>query len=150
VAVSYPTIDGKARAGQNCPGTGLGDDYRGPASGVLSFHPGSTVESITLMVCGNDVKEDNEAFAIQLSCPVSATLLKNLAQHALLNEDNPGAVTRTQPIWQGWFAGDALERARAPPSAATLPKGADASSRRTGKKTGSSGPSPARLREALV
>ena len=105
VSVTWRALDGTAVGGTACPGS----DYIAPASGVLTIPTGSLHESISLSICADSALEDNEAFAIQLSAPVNATLAKGQAQYALVDDDKPGAPARSQPTWHNWFAVDPLE-----------------------------------------
>jgi hypothetical protein len=62
VTVPYATADGTATAADN--------DYT-PVSGTLTFSPGQTQKTITVMVNGDPVAEPNETFFVNLSGPTS-------------------------------------------------------------------------------
>jgi hypothetical protein len=64
VSVAYATSDGSAQAGS---------DYLA-ASGVVTFPPGATSATITVLVVGDAVDEPAETFTVALSAPVNATI----------------------------------------------------------------------------
>jgi hypothetical protein len=65
VTVPYATADGTA--------TVAGNDYT-PASGTLTFNPGQTQQTITVLVNGDAVAEPNETFSVNLGSPTNAVL----------------------------------------------------------------------------
>ena len=64
VTVAYATADGTATAGS---------DYQA-ASGTLTFAPGETSKTITVLVNGDRLGEPNETFLVNLSGPTNATI----------------------------------------------------------------------------
>src|SRR5439155_779521 len=64
VTVSYATADGMARAGS---------DYVA-AAGSLTFAPGETSKTVTVLVNGDVLNEANETFFVNLSNPTNATI----------------------------------------------------------------------------
>jgi aryl-phospho-beta-D-glucosidase BglC (GH1 family) len=64
VTVQYATANGTALAGSDYSAT----------SGTLTFAPGETQKTITVVVKGDNATEGNENFTILLSSPVGATL----------------------------------------------------------------------------
>ncbi len=78
VTVNYATVDGTA--------TAAGGDYT-PASGTVSFPPGSLAQTVTIEVTGDTALEADELFTVQLSSPVGATLGVAQAQVKILNDD---------------------------------------------------------------
>jgi len=64
VTVNYATADGSATAGS---------DYQA-ASGTLTFAPGETSKTITVLVNGDRLGEPNETFAVNLSGAINATI----------------------------------------------------------------------------
>ncbi len=64
VTVAYATGDGYANAGS---------DYQA-ASGTLTFAPGETSKTVTVLVNGDRLSEPNETFVVNLSSPTNATL----------------------------------------------------------------------------
>jgi hypothetical protein len=63
--VNYTTADGTAQASDG--------DYQA-TSGTLTFNPGVTSQTITVLVNGNTVPEFNETFFVNLSAPANATI----------------------------------------------------------------------------
>src|SRR6185295_6298367 len=64
VSVSYATADGTAIAGT---------DYNA-ASGVLTFNPGQTTQTINVQAKGDTLDELDETFTLTLSNPINATI----------------------------------------------------------------------------
>ena len=64
VTVDYATADGTATAGS---------DYQA-ATGTLTFAPGETSKTITVLVNGDRLAEPNETFVVNLSSPTNATI----------------------------------------------------------------------------
>ncbi|WP_182667737.1 putative Ig domain-containing protein [Marilutibacter penaei] len=74
-----------------------GDDYVG-FSGVLSFAPGQTTDTITALVNGDTVHESDETFYVTLSGPANATIADNTATVTILNDDlTPQTITFDNP-----------------------------------------------------
>jgi hypothetical protein len=65
VTVPYATADGTATVADN--------DYT-PASGTLTFSPGQTQQTITVLVNGDAVAEPNETFHVNLGSPTNTVL----------------------------------------------------------------------------
>jgi hypothetical protein len=68
VTVNYATADGTATVGDN--------DYVA-TSGTLTFAPGETTKTITVVVKGDKKKESNETFFVNLSDPSSNALISD-------------------------------------------------------------------------
>jgi hypothetical protein len=64
VSASFATADGTATAGE---------DYL-PASGTVSFAPGSTAQPVSVDVLGDVVFEGDESFVVNLGNPVNGTI----------------------------------------------------------------------------
>jgi Tol biopolymer transport system component len=77
VTVNYATADNSAVAGS---------DYQ-PASGMLTFNPGDTTETVTVLVNGDTTFEQNETFFVTLSGPTNATILDSQGQGTIFNDD---------------------------------------------------------------
>lgn len=77
VTVNYATADNSAVAGS---------DYQ-PASGMLTFNPGDTTETVTVLVNGDTTFEQNETFFVNLSSPTNATILDSQGQGTIFNDD---------------------------------------------------------------
>lgn len=83
VTVAYATANGTATAGT---------DYTA-ASGTLTFVPGVTSQSITVVVTGDAVTEPAETFVINLATPTNSTIADGQATGTILNDDgNTGLV----------------------------------------------------------
>ena len=77
VTASFTTQPGTATAGS---------DYEG-LSGVVSFAPGATTQSITINVLGDRTPEPDETFFVALSNAQGATLGNALGVCTILNDD---------------------------------------------------------------
>ena len=80
--VAFATADGTATTADN--------DYRA-ASGTLTFQPGQTRKTITVLVDGDTVYENNETFKVNLSNPNAATIPagKGIGVGTIVNDDSP-------------------------------------------------------------
>jgi len=81
VTVDYVTADGTAI---------VGSDYQ-PASGTLTFGPGDTSKTVSVLVSGDPTDEPNETFVINLSNPAKATITKAQGTGTIINDDAPAA-----------------------------------------------------------
>ena len=77
VSVDYRTVAGAALANS---------DYNA-ASGTLTFQPGETSRTISVLIQGDRKREANETFSVQLSNAVGATIDHGLATGTILNDD---------------------------------------------------------------
>jgi hypothetical protein len=72
------------------PGAGIvsvsGQDYV-PASGTLTFTPGDTAETITILVNGDTLSEADEIVPVQLTTPVGATIDDGVGEGQILDDD---------------------------------------------------------------
>jgi hypothetical protein len=80
VTVAYTTVGGTAEEGI---------DYVG-AAGALSFAPGVTSRTIAAQVIGDELREGDETFTVQLSAPVNATLGTPMGTGRIVDDDTPG------------------------------------------------------------
>lgn len=78
VTVNYNTLNYSAAAG---------NDYNA-VSGTLSFAPGETSLTISVGVKGDTTSEANEAFLVNLSTPVGASIYDALGVGNIINDDN--------------------------------------------------------------
>ncbi len=83
VSVDFATADGTGTAGATA-----GSDYVANA-GTLSFPPGVTGQSITVIVNSDDVNEADEKFFVTLSNPINATIAKGQGTGTIVNDDVP-------------------------------------------------------------
>jgi uncharacterized repeat protein (TIGR01451 family) len=80
VSVNFQTLNSSAT------GTGGLADYV-PASGTLSFPPGTTNQTIAVGIRGDPYYELNEIFFVSLSAAVNATIADNQGSCTILNDD---------------------------------------------------------------
>ena len=81
VTVNFATANGTAKAGE---------DYDAK-SGTLTFAPGETSKTITIVVKGDKKKEANETFFVNLSGAVGALILDGQGLGTILDDDRPVA-----------------------------------------------------------
>jgi hypothetical protein len=77
VTVAYATGGGGATAGS---------DYRA-ASGTVTFAPGETSKTITVLVIGDRLPEPTETFAVNLSNPTNATITDGQGVGTILDDE---------------------------------------------------------------
>jgi hypothetical protein len=77
IAVSYVTSDGGATAGS---------DYLA-GSGRLTFAPGETSKTVTILVTGDRVGEENEFFLVNLHSPANATIADGQGQGTIMDDE---------------------------------------------------------------
>jgi hypothetical protein len=75
--VNFATADGTAVAGTDYTST----------SGVVTFPPKSTVQTITIPIPCDDLPEANKSFTLNLSNPVNASLVNTTATGAIIDDD---------------------------------------------------------------
>jgi hypothetical protein len=78
ITVQYATADGTATTANN--------DYQA-ASGTLTFAPGQTQQTVTVLVNGDTVPEPNETFFVNLSSPTNAVLGTSQGTGTIQNDD---------------------------------------------------------------
>ena len=71
-----------------------GTDYLA-ASGTLSFSPGTTTQTITVIVNGDPLVETDEFFFVNLIDPVAAVLDDSRGQATILNDDGTSTATNS-------------------------------------------------------
>ena len=81
--VTYTTVDGSATAGS---------DYTATA-GILIFSPGETSKTVTVVVNGDALLENDEAFYVDLSAPSQASIVKSRGVVTLVNDDTAPAIS---------------------------------------------------------
>ncbi len=77
VTVEYVTVAGTATEGF---------DYEA-ASGVVTFAPGETTATITVLVNGDILLEDDETFFVELSNPVNAILIDGTGDGTIIDDE---------------------------------------------------------------
>jgi hypothetical protein len=78
VSVDYATENGTALAGDN--------DYQ-PASGTVTFAPGETAKSITLLTYTDTMVEADEVYFVKLSRPLNAVIADGVGTVTIANDD---------------------------------------------------------------
>jgi chitinase len=112
VTVNYATRNGTATAGT----ASNGGDYTA-GSGKLTFSAGQTSKTINVAVLGDTIYEPDEAFYLDLSASVGATLARTSATGTIANDDAapqppsnntiPASITFTNTNdWGNGFNGD--------------------------------------------
>ncbi|MDT5123532.1 MAG: hypothetical protein QOC96_3014, partial [Acidobacteriota bacterium] len=79
VTVNYATANGTATAPS---------DYQS-TSNTLTFNPGETQKTITVLVNGDTVTEPDETFFVNLSSPTNASLSRAQGTGTIVNDDAP-------------------------------------------------------------
>ena len=94
VQVSFATADGTATSEDN--------DYQ-TTSGLLSFAPGTTTQTLVVPVRGDLRLEDDETFLVQLADPVGAMLADGQAVVTITNDDQepPGLSINDVSLLEG-------------------------------------------------
>jgi hypothetical protein len=91
--VNFATADGTASAGSDYTAT----------SGVLTFNPGTTTQSVTVNVTGDTTPEANETFFVNLSGAANATIATATGTGTIVNDDSaplgPNVVIPTLSEW---------------------------------------------------
>ena len=88
VTVDYTTADDTATTADN--------DYTA-ASGTVTFAPGETSQTITVLVSGDLIVEYDEFLVVNLSNPTNAQLSNSQAWGTILSDDN--AVLHIDSVW---------------------------------------------------
>ena len=78
VTVNYFTADGTASAGS---------DYTAIPNTLLTFAPGETIKTVTVLVNGDTVVEPNETFTVNLATPTNATIATAQGTGTIVNDD---------------------------------------------------------------
>ncbi|MDX1408127.1 MAG: Calx-beta domain-containing protein, partial [Saprospiraceae bacterium] len=112
VSLSIRSVDGTAEAGE---------DFIAVDNEILQFQPGQTTLPLRIDVLGDDIKEEDEFFTIEIAQVSGAEISVASAQITLLNDDDgvlviPDAGYSTPDnypgmtlIWQDEFAGSSLD-----------------------------------------
>jgi|GEM_PF-356616 len=90
ITVQYATADSTAIVGRDYTST----------SGTLTFAPGETQKTVTVLVTRDTTAEANETFQLKLSSPTNATLTKATATGTIVDDDTavtPPPVTPPVP-----------------------------------------------------
>lgn len=87
VQVNYTTVNGTAVANT---------DYQF-ASGALTFTPGDLEKIVNITINGDTIDEENETFQVTLSGASNATIADGQATGTITNDDDPPALSITDP-----------------------------------------------------
>src|SRR5262245_63231845 len=87
--VNYATANGTASTADS--------DYTAITATPLTFAPGTTKQTVTVLVNGDTKFEEDETFSVNLSGPVNATLGTSRATHTITNDDAQPTVSITGP-----------------------------------------------------
>lgn len=79
VTVQYSTANSTATSGS---------DYTAASNQTVTFAPGETTKTITVMVAGDTTVESNETFTVGLSNATNATISDNSGTGTILNDDS--------------------------------------------------------------
>src|SRR5262249_20864121 len=82
VLVDYQTVNGTATAPA---------DYQA-VNGTLTFAPGQTSKTVTVMVNGDTLDEADETFTVVLSNPTNATISMGTGTGTITDDDNGGTI----------------------------------------------------------
>jgi hypothetical protein len=82
VTVDYSTADGTGSAAA----TTADNDYQAK-SGTITFNPGETSKTITILVNGDNKYEQNETFFVNLSNPTNAEIADDQGVGTIVNDD---------------------------------------------------------------
>lgn len=86
ITVNYSIVNGSAKAGE---------DYVIPASLSIVIPAGETQKKFAIPVVGDDIKEGDDAFTVQLQNPVNGSLLKLVGSGTIRNDDTKVGYTNT-------------------------------------------------------
>jgi hypothetical protein len=89
VTVSYSTANGDALAGS---------DYLAVPSGTLTFGPGETIKTITILVNGDLTDEYDQGFYVNLSGASGAVIAEGQGLGTILDDDLPPTITITAKV----------------------------------------------------
>ncbi|MDF2188021.1 family 16 glycosylhydrolase [Paraflavitalea sp. CAU 1676] len=84
VTVNYTISGGTAKAGE---------DYVAPTTQSITIPAGSTQQKLVIQIVGDDIKEGDDSFTLQLQSPVGGTLQKQSASGTIRNDDTRVAYT---------------------------------------------------------
>jgi Bacterial Ig domain/Calx-beta domain len=83
VTVDYSTADG---TGGSAAATTADNDYQAK-SGTITFNPGETSKTVTILVNGDNKYEQNETFFVSLSNPTNADIADDQGVGTIVNDD---------------------------------------------------------------
>lgn len=100
ITVHYKTVDGLAKAGV-IPGDNSSNDYISQ-EGDLTFVAGVTSQPVSITINGDTRFELDETFAVNLSAPVNAGIIRNQGTATIVNDDpKPEIVINDVTVFEG-------------------------------------------------
>ena len=78
ISVTYSTVDGTAKAGQ---------DFTATTNQAITFQPNETQKKINVSIITDDIKEGEENFLVRIENPVNVILLRGSANVTITNDD---------------------------------------------------------------
>lgn len=94
VTVDWTTVDGTASSMASTVG---GADFTA-ANGTLTFNPGDTSKTITVVVNGDATNEADETFTVTLASPTNATVAQGTGTGTIVNDDSVPAISITDAL----------------------------------------------------
>ncbi|MBI3967569.1 MAG: hypothetical protein HY329_18180, partial [Chloroflexi bacterium] len=88
VTVNYATSNGTtnpATGGSDCNTSGV--DYLTQSNGTVTFSPGTTNQTISVTICGDNLSEANETFKVTLSSPSNGQLGTSVGTATITDDD---------------------------------------------------------------
>ena len=101
--VSFATAVGGANPAAAVASCGV--DYQS-RSGSLSFLAADTTKTITVLICGDDVDENNETLLVNLSYPTEATLADAQGLGTIVDDDATAVITPSSTAQTGQYSDD--------------------------------------------
>jgi len=101
--VSFATAVGGANPAAAVATCGV--DYQS-RSGSLSFLAADTTKTITVLVCGDDVDENNETLLVNLSYATEATLADGQGLGTIVDDDATAVITPSSTAQTGQYSDD--------------------------------------------
>src|SRR5262249_25996787 len=99
VTVMYSTIDGSAVS------TGTTPDFTAASNVMVTFAPGETVKTITIMVNGDNIFEPNETYSVMLTgtLPTGVSFGHDTGVGTIVNDDPLPAISIADaaPVMEG-------------------------------------------------
>lgn len=90
VTLSEPTMQEVTAEWSTADGTATDvDDYVQVSNAGVTFAPGDTTKTVTVLVNGDITYEGDETLVVQLANPTNATLADDQAQGTVVNDDGP-------------------------------------------------------------
>jgi hypothetical protein len=103
--VSFATAVGGANPAAASASCGVGVDYRSQ-SGSVSFLAADTIKTITVLICGDDVDENDETLLVNLSYPTEATLADGQGLGTIVDDDATAVITPSSTSQTGQYSDD--------------------------------------------